>query len=232
LKPFFTSFIISIPSPHRKASMTSIESILTIAGLPDGIRTDIMEYNRPTSLAEDLKNDVELLGTYTTFKNIGLECDELWVPYYQAWNSLREPGRIHQDEEDLPSPPHVWDMIENHLVGHDKDLAQYYLEKINAIMQTPSFLDKHANFQKTKWEYTYPEEKYVETVVTMTPHEIIKDFTGYAECLRRRIDQLAQAERLHAHAMGFETNADFEQAMEDDYIDFMENQPRDPYDDW
>ena len=209
--------------------MASVETLLSNAGLPEMVQLNIVEYSRPTRMATALKKELELMATVNVFKNLREECDRGWVLYYKAWNKRRLPGYIYPGEDD-PNPPHMWSLIEQDLVQWDKATAQHYLDNLTEIIESPELLEKVSGYTRDVWNFTYPQQRYVEGVEVMTAEELKKDYISYTECLRVIVERLENWEAQEARRATFASDEEYELAMIDEYNDYMNSFPEDPGD--
>ena len=69
-----------------------IFEIMQSAGIPGEIHNTVIDFAKPEKLAGDLKHELEIMGTFMTFKNLALECDREWELYYKAWNARERPA--------------------------------------------------------------------------------------------------------------------------------------------
>lgn len=207
--------------------MASVETLLSNAGLPETVQLNIVEYSHPTRMASPMKKELELMATFNVFKNLRKECDRGWALYYKAWNKRRQPGYIYPGEED-PNPPHMWSLIEQDLVKWDKESAQHYLDNLTEIIESPDLLEKVSGYTREIWIYTNPEHRYVKGKQVVTAEELKKDLISDTECLRVIVERMREFEAHQTYRESFATEEEYEQAMEDEYIDYMNSIPEDP----
>ena len=196
----------------------SFEAVLKRSGIPDDVYFEILECVRPTSLPEFMKNELELMATFQTFKNLSLECDKGWEEYYKAWNRRRKPGYIYPDEDD-PTPSHMWSMIEYDLIKGDKDAADHYMKNLTIIKENPEMMEKLSNYERVIWNYKHDTGRYERARTIYRARETLKDLVSYIECLQAIIDRVEQAERHREFRAQFETEEDYE-----DYLIDQENE--------
>ena len=190
--------------------MASVETILANAGIPSNVQINIIEYARPTHLDNQVKDELELIASYTVFKHLMQECDRLWVDYYKDWNRRNIPDYVYQGEAS-PDPPHVWSLIKNDLIDNNKELAHHYILKLHEIINSSELLEKLGNYQKQHWEYQgMPTRLYVEKTITVTPRELMKDLISWSECLQTIVDRIERDEANQEFRATFETEEDYE----------------------
>ena len=196
----------------------SFEAVLKRSGIPDDVYFEILECARPTSLPITMKNELELMATFQTFKNLSLECDKGWEEYYKAWNRRRKPGYIYPDEDDT-IPSHMWNMIEYDLIKGDKDAADHYMKNLAIIKENPEMMEKLSNYERVIWNYKHDTGRYERARTIYRARETLKDLVSYIECLQTIIDRVEQAERQREFRAQFETEEDYE-----DYLIDQENE--------
>lgn len=192
----------------------SFEAVLKRSGIPDEVYFEILDCARPTSLPITMKNELELMATFQTFKNLSLECDKGWEEYYKAWNRRRKPGYIYPDEDDT-IPSHMWNMIEYDLIKGDKDAADHYMKNLEIIKENPEMMEKLSNYERVIWDYQSNTRKYKRTKKNYPARETLKDLVSYIECLQTIIDRIEQAERHREFRAQFETEEDYEDYLID-----------------
>jgi hypothetical protein len=209
-----------------------IFTLMQSAGIPEAIHNNVIEFAKPDKLDGDLKKELELMGTFMIFKKLALECDREWESYYKAWNKRRLPGYIYPDEDD-PNPAHIWSYIEGDLVKGDKDSAQHFLENLAIIRDSDYLLEKVSNYERVVWEYQgRPSRKYVRTVVKYTAIETKKDLISYIDCLQTIIEKAKQVEAYNARRAMYDSEEEFQWALQQEEEDYMASLPYDPYDDY
>ena len=207
-------------------------TLMQSAGIPDAIHNNVIDFAKPDKLDGDLKNELELMGTFMTFKKLSLECDKEWELYYKAWNARQRPGFVAQGEDD-PNPAHIWSYIEWDLVKGDKECAQRFLENLAIIRDSDYLLEKVSNYERVVWEYQgMPSRKYVKTVVKYPAIETKKDIISYIECLHTIIEKAKQVEAYNAMRALYDSEEEFQWALRQEEEDYLNSLHYDPYDDY
>ena len=208
---------------------TATAKFLSTMKIPDEVSFKIMDFSRPTSLPVDYKDEIEMMGTFRTFKNLSNECDREWEEYYKAWNSRRLPGYRYPDEEDI-SPPHMWNLIKYEIVQEDKNVAQHYIKNLEMICESPELLEKVSNYERVVWDYEFNTCKYKKVTQIYPAMETMKDLVSYIDCLRTCIENIEKAESHQKFRDQFETEEEYENALYEEELEYYNNLPYDPAD--
>ena len=102
--------------------------------LPAELQIEIYEFARPTKLNLSLKREVELYGTLEIFQQTDKECEKNWEAYYKYWNLRGILGFVYNIKHE-PKPIVLCSCIEKYLIKYDKNIAQYYLKNLEAILE-------------------------------------------------------------------------------------------------
>ena len=209
-------------------------AIMQSAGIPDDVHTKVIDFAKPDKLNGDLKKELELMGTYRTFKNLAMECNREWELYYKAWNARQQPGFVaHGEENDNSNPASMWTYIEWDLVKGDKVCAQHFLKNLAAIRDSDHLLEKVSNYQQVIWEYQgMPSRKYTRKVVTYPALETKKDLISYIDCLQTVIDRAEVMEAQAAHRAMFDSEEEYQWALAEEEEEYLVSLSYDPYDDY
>ena len=208
---------------------TATAKFLSTMKIPDEVSFLILDFSRPTSIPMDHKDEIEMMGTFRTFKNLSHECDKEWEEYYKAWNSRRLPGYRYPDEEEI-NPPHMWSLIKYEIVQEDKHIAQHYIKNLEMICESHKFLEKVSNYERVVWDYENKTRKYKKVTQIYPAIETMKDLVSYIDCLRTCIENIENIERHQEFRNQFETEEEYENAMYEEELEYYNNLPYDPAD--
>ena len=198
----------------------SLSKVLRTRNLPNDVELMMYEYSRPTHLHASLKREVEIYGALSALKQLRTECDKNWELYCISWNNQNTPGFRSAGEDDV-NPQHMWGYIEFDFVGYDKTLAQYYLDILETVIESPKILDKVSNYTKEVWAFG-SDRKYKKITELITPEETKKDLISYSDCLRNIVEFWNRKEAQDAVRAQYETEEEYEWAMyQEDYEDYL-----------